>query len=130
MPQSLSRRHAIAFLISHTLIVAIRHYDLPLWLWLVALMIFFFAEIYGGITGTEEHITTWSHVVWDFLEGGCVRMYVVLGWLAWVGLGLVDTFGTPLSSPVPNVPFAEFCLLTGVVIWLIPHLLFRGKHCG
>lgn len=130
MPKCFGRRHAIAFIVSHALIAAIRHYDLPLWLWVVALAVFFFAEIRGGVSGSEEHITTWSHVVWEFLEGGCVRMYVVLGWLAWVGLALVDTFGTPLASPIPDVPMAEFCLVAGVAIWLIPHLLFRGKQCG
>lgn len=130
MPEQFASRHAISFLFAHALIAAIRRYDLPIWLWLVALVVFFYAEIQGGVTDSDEHITTWSHVVWEFLEGGCVRMYVVLGWLAWVGLVLVDTLGTPLGSPIPNVPMAEFCLLTGIAIWLIPHLLFRGRQCG
>jgi len=73
---------------------------------------------------------TLSEHVWKFYLGGWARIPLVLGIVALLGsrlyeLGLDVTL--TLSTPLGVVDVGRFSLIGGLVGWLVPHFLGRGR---
>ena len=134
IPENFSQKHTLTLVASHAIVLMVRfdRWDLipdawTGWLLIVAIVVFLIAEIHGAVTGKNNRVDTWSQVIWAFLDKGPVRAYAVLGWLGWLVSVLFEAAGATVTSPIENVALAECLLITGIGLWLLPHLLYRGK---
>ena len=117
IPENFSQKHTLTLVASHAIVLMVRfdRWDLipdawTGWLLIVAIVVFLIAEIHGAVTGKNNRVA-----------------YAVLGWLGWLVSVLFEAAGATVTSPIENVALAECLLITGIGLWLLPHLLYRGK---
>lgn len=90
----------------------------------VAIGWFLFFEVFGILRA--EKGDTLSEQVWRFYGNRPARIPLVLGMSGFFGLALAEV-GTEYVVMYGPIPAARLCLLLGVVGWLLPHLLARGR---
>ena len=91
----------------------------PLWLWFPAILLFAIPEFHGLMIGKH----TFSQTVWVFQRTGSrARGFVFAGgWVFWLVGVMTQTAWNinPFSLTIGGIPAPEFCLVTGVALWLL-----------
>ena len=118
--------HVVAFGAATALMIAIRFFGWPEWVWYPAILLFFGAEFHGAASGKSPRIDTFSQIMWAFYRGKPFRIPMLLGWIGWVVMILVEFTRDPIH--VLGVPAPEFVLIVGFALWIIPHFLLQGKY--
>lgn len=91
-----------------------------------AIFISFLVMEYSAILRTEKG-DTFSEWMWKFYASRKGRIPLVLGITAFFGVAMLEV-GTQNVYTLAEVPVSRLCLVLGLVGWLVPHFLGRGKH--
>lgn len=94
------------------------------WLWALAAVGFALAE--GLAIRRKSKGDTWSELVWAFYKGEPSRIFLIVGWVGWIGLRLLGFGGVDVTLWGHDA--ARIFLVGGIVGWLLIHFLARGKY--
>ena len=93
--------------------------------WIVAALGFAFLE--GKGVESKKQGDTWSEFIVKFLEGGLARYPLIIGWIGWIAMRLIQ-FGDGPTFHHFGIEMGRLCLVGGLVLWLSVHLFGKLKY--